>query len=242
MQREWFVFYASFLSAIEHLPETNQLRAYQYLTGYALRWVDPPQWEDGIAYAIYLMAKPQIDKNNERFVNWCKWGAPQWNSNAVKERWNTTKQPKTTEGQPTGEKKQPKEKDKDNVKDNVKEKDKDNVKDNVKEKDISSNEEIKNNRKNKKINYSSEFESFWRAYPRKKGKQKAREAWENAISWGNDPELLIKKASEYATEVRLKKTEEGYIKRPQGRLNEWRFDDEYFIWKTNEKPDLDDIY
>lgn len=232
MQREWFVFYASFLSAIEHLPENNQLRAYQYLTGYALRWVDPPQWEDGIAYAIYLMAKPQIDKNNERFVNWCKWGAPQWNSNAAKDWGNTTKQPKTTEGQPTHEKKQPKEKDKDNVKDNVK------------EKDTSSNEEVKNknNRKNKKINYSSEFESFWRAYPRKKGKQKAREAWENAISWGNDPELLIKKASEYATEVRLKKTEEGYIKRPQGRLNEWRFDDEYFIWKTNEKPDLDDIY
>lgn len=230
MQREWFVFYASFLSAIEHLPENNQLRAYQYLTGYALRWVDPPQWEDGIAYAIYLMAKPQIDKNNERFVNWCKWGAPQWNSNAAKDWGNTTKQPKTTEGQPTHEKKQPK--------------DKDNVKDNVKEKDTSSNEEVKNknNRKNKKINYSSEFESFWRAYPRKKGKQKAREAWENAISWGNDPELLIKKASEYATEVRLKKTEEGYIKRPQGRLNEWRFDDEYFIWKTNEKPDLDDIY
>lgn len=105
MQREWFVFYASFLSAIEHLPEINQLRAYQYLTGYALRWVDPPQWEDGIAYAIYLMAKPQIDKNNERFVNWCKWGAPQWNSNAVKDWWNTTKQPKTTEGQPTHEKK-----------------------------------------------------------------------------------------------------------------------------------------
>lgn len=232
MQREWFVFYASFLSAIEHLPETNQLRAYQYLTGYALRWVDPPQWEDGIAYAIYLMAKPQIDKNNERFVNWCRWGAPQWNSNAAKDWGNTTKQPKTTEGQPTHEKKQPKEKDKDNVKDNVK------------EKDTSSNEEVKNknNRKNKKINYSSEFESFWRAYPRKKGKQKAREAWENAISWGNDPELLIRKASEYATEVRLKKTEEGYIKRPQGRLNDWRFDDEYFIWKTNEKPDLDDIY
>lgn len=232
MQREWFVFYASFLSAIEHLPETNQLRAYQYLTGYALRWVDPPQWEDGIAYAIYLMAKPQIDKNNERFVNWCKWGAPQWNSNAAKDWGNTTKQPKTTKGQPTHEKKQPKEKDKDNVKDNVK------------EKDTSSNEEVKNknNRKNKKINYSSEFESFWRAYPRKKGKQKAREAWENAISWGNDPELLIRKASEYATEVRLKKTEEGYIKRPQGRLNDWRFDDEYFIWKTNEKPDLDDIY
>ena len=140
MQREWFVFYASFLSAIEHLPENNQLRAYQYLTGYALRWVDPPQWEDGIAYAIYLMAKPQIDKNNERFVNWCKWGAPQWNSNAAKDWGNTTKQPKTTEGQPTHEKKQPKEKDKDNVKDNVK------------EKDTSSNEEVKNknNRKNKK--------------------------------------------------------------------------------------------
>lgn len=234
MQREWFVFYASFLSAIEHLPEANQLKAYQYLTAYALKGVDPPQWEDGIAYAIFLMAKPQIDKNNERFVNWRKWWAPLWNSNAVKDWQIDTKQPKTTKAQPTGEKKQPKEKEKENVK----EKDKDLLNPSIEEFN-----KIKTKKINKKINYSSDFESFWIAFPRKKGKQKAREAWENAINGGNEPEKLIQKAKDYATEVRLKKTEEAFIKRPQGRLNDWRFDDEYFTGNTaGKKPDLDDIF
>lgn len=227
MQREWFIFYSSFLRAIDYLPKENQLKAYQFIVKYGLNGIDPPQDEDPIAYAIFMMAKPQLDANNKRFVNWAKWWAPQGNSNAKKDWENISKQPKTTEKQPKDNQKQPKEKEKDKVKDNVKEKEK--VKDN------SSNEELKNknnNKKNKKINYSSEFELFRKTYPRKKGKQKAREAWENAINWGNDPELLIKKAGEYATEVKLKKTEEGYIKRPQGWLNEGRRDDEYDTWKT----------
>jgi hypothetical protein len=53
---------------------------------------------------------------------------------------------------------------------------------------------------------------------------------------------LIKKAGEYATEVKLKKTEEGYIKRAQGWLNDGRWDDEYDIGATGKKPDLNDLY
>ena len=103
----------------------------------------------------------------------------------------------------------------------------------------SSNEEVNKNKnkinkknKTKKIRYSPKFEEFWKAYPLKKGKQKAFQAWTSAIKWGNDPNLIIKKAWEYTLEIKHKKTEECYIKRAQGWLNDWRWDDEYDTWKT----------
>ena len=101
----------------------------------------------------------------------------------------------------------------------------------------SSNEEVNKNKinkknKTKKLWYSSEFEEFWKAYPLKKGKQKAFQAWTEAIKWGNDPNLIIKKAWEYTLEIKHKKTEESYIKRAQGWLNDWRWDDDYDTWKT----------
>ena len=79
-----FVFYQSFLDAVECLNDENQLHAYQYITKYALYWVNPPSNEDPIAYAIFLMARPQIDANSDRRKNGCKWWAKPWNQNARK--------------------------------------------------------------------------------------------------------------------------------------------------------------
>ena len=72
-----FVFYQSFSNAIKCLPKENQLYAYQYITEYALQWVLPDANEDSVAYAIFLMAKPQIDANIDRRKNGNKWGRPQ---------------------------------------------------------------------------------------------------------------------------------------------------------------------
>ena len=119
--------------------------------------------------------------------------------------------------------------------------DSDSVSDSDNDNDLitSSNEEVNKNKnkinkknKTKKIRYSPKFEEFWKAYPLKKGKQKAFQAWTSAIKWGNDPNLIIKKAWEYALELKHKKTEECYIKRAQWWLNDWRWDDEYDTWKT----------
>ena len=50
---------------------------------------------------------------------------------------------------------------------------------------------------------------------------------------------MISKASDYAKECSLKHVEERYIKRPQGWLNDARYDDDFF---TGSKPvDLDAI-
>jgi len=61
------------------------------------------------------------------------------------------------------------------------------------------------------------------------------------LSW-NNPEKLIKKAWEYATEIRLKRIEEKYIKYAQWWLNEWRFDDDYYLWEQKQQPDLSVLY
>lgn len=76
---------------------------------YGLYWNEieiewPAMW-------MFLLIKPQLDANNRKFVNWTKWGkywhlwgAPEWNSNAVKTWENISKQPqnnpKTTPNQP----------------------------------------------------------------------------------------------------------------------------------------------
>lgn len=89
------------------------------------------------------------------------------------------------------------------------------------------------------IDYSPEFESFWSVYPKRKGKARAWEAWCRLISGGQDASYLIRKATDYAKECSLKHVEEHFIKRPQGWLNDCRFDDDYFTGTT--QVDLDAI-
>ena len=232
--RESFVFYKSFREAIENLPDENQLNAFKFVIGYWLFGIIPKPSKDPVAYAIFVMAKPQIDANNVRYINWTKWGRPKWT-------WDYLKKPNDnqtlTEPKPNV-----------NVNDNVNVNGNGNVNENenVKEKKLNQKKEeeevIKNKKIKQKVVYSDLFESFRKAYPKKKGKQKAREAWENAIKWGNDPKLLITKAWEYATEIKLKRVEDKFIKFAQWWLNEWRFDDDYFTGNNWIKPNLDDLY
>lgn len=233
MQRDSFIRYESFSKAINVLPEANQLHAYKFIVDYGLYGIEPEQEVDPVGYAIFLMARPQLDANNKRYINWKKW----------KEYWTLGGRPqknwenmlKTPKGENHNPNKTPNVNENDNVNENVNENVNVNANDNV-------NEKIKTKKINKKIIYSEDFESFRKAYPKKKGKQKARESWENAIKWGYDPKLLITKAWEYATEIKLKRVEDKFIKMAQWRLNDWRFDDDYFTGNNNEKPDLDVIY
>ena len=221
--RESFVFYLSFWEAIENLPPEHQLNAFIFIICYWLFGIVPEVTKDPIAYSIFVMAKPQIDANNKRYLNWVKWWRPEktFENSRKPNRNQTVTKPKPNVNVNVNE----------NVNENV------NVNGNVNE-----NEKKKNKKINEKVVYSELFESFWKAYPKKKGKQKAREAWENAIKWGNDPKHLITKAWEYATEIKLKRVEEKFIKFAQWWLNEWRFDDDYFTGNDNQKPDLDDLY
>lgn len=133
MERDWFVFYKSFITGIDTIPDAaEQLKAYKYIIRYWIFW-ECPEEENSIAYGFFSMAKPQIDANNKRFANgkkwwqfWHLWWAPEWNQNAVKS-WNNLQNnpngveqnnPKTT----PKEKEKEKEKEKDIKEKNKKEK------------------------------------------------------------------------------------------------------------------------
>lgn len=72
--RDSVVFYRSFYEAIKRLPEKEQAESFRAIMEYALNDKEPEEY--GVAMAIYLMAKPQIDANNKRYQNGNKGGRP----------------------------------------------------------------------------------------------------------------------------------------------------------------------
>ena len=95
--KDSFVFYKSFFDAIEELPEEHQLEAYRSIMMLALFGID--EKPSGLASIVYIMAKPQIEANYEKYENGKKGGAPKGNKNAKRKQLDETmennqKQPK----------------------------------------------------------------------------------------------------------------------------------------------------
>ena len=84
--KESFVFYKSFLDAIELLPEGEQLKAFKLIAHYGANG-EMPEGEQTLANAIFLMAKPNIDATKEKRSNGKKGGRPakETEKNAEKE-------------------------------------------------------------------------------------------------------------------------------------------------------------
>ena len=98
MERDSFVFYKSFIDGIDVIPDQmEQFKAYRYIVRYWIYWEEPEE-NNSMAYAIFVMAKPQIDANNKRFIDGQRWWAPRWNQNAKKQWSDLTNQYKTTSG------------------------------------------------------------------------------------------------------------------------------------------------
>lgn len=140
--RDGFIFYKSFYEAIHELDFEDQCAVYEAIFEYQFNNSEPHL--EGVKKAIWLLIKPQLDANNQRYENGKKGGAPTGNTNASKKE-NNQKQPKnnqkTTNGcftkQPKTTEKQPKEKEKENVKEKVNDK----VKDKEKEKEAETENE-----------------------------------------------------------------------------------------------------
>ena len=73
MERESFVFYASFLEGIEGLSNESQLKVYQAVTNFAIRGIEPTNLI-GIEKNIFALIKPQILANNKKYKNGCSGG------------------------------------------------------------------------------------------------------------------------------------------------------------------------
>ena len=124
--RESIVFYRSFYEAIKELSAEEFRNAVMAIMEYGLN--DSEIDTSGVAKAILIMAKPQIDKNNKRYENGLRGGTkPKQNQNETKLEPNsnqsgTKAEPKRTKPEPN-----------DNVNDN----------DNVNVNDIKESEEKK---------------------------------------------------------------------------------------------------
>ena len=83
-ERDSFVFYRSFYEAVEDLDIETQWKIFKSIIEYGLDGVLPDL--DGVARAVFLMAKPQLDANYRRYLNGKKGGAPKGSHNNPKGR------------------------------------------------------------------------------------------------------------------------------------------------------------
>ena len=113
-----FIFYGSFLKALETLPDDERLKAYDMICRYALYGEDPAG--DGPALGMFYMAQAQIDANHRRRENGQKGGRPKTKDKPNHNQTETKAKPAHNQ---TETKPKPKEKVKEKVK--VKEKEKD---------------------------------------------------------------------------------------------------------------------
>ena len=94
---------------------------------------------------------------------------------------------------------------------------------------------------------STDFDAFWAAYPKKRGKWQAVAAWNNAVK-RDTPENIIAGAKGYAEQIKRDSVQAQYIKYPQGWLNDdrWRENQPLQVperfaksgWRLNERGDL----
>ena len=74
MTRDSFIFYGSFFEALSCLEDDTRLKCYDAVVEYALTGNEVEL--EGVSKAVFALIKPQIDANNERYVNGCKGGRP----------------------------------------------------------------------------------------------------------------------------------------------------------------------
>ena len=84
MERESFIFYRSYAEAIRSLPKENQIGVLEGLLAYAIDGEEPEL--SGIERAVFVLMKPQLDANNQRYENGKKGGRPSKEKPSVSEK------------------------------------------------------------------------------------------------------------------------------------------------------------
>lgn len=107
--RDSVLFYRSFYDALKNIPDEERLKVYDAIMEYSM--YDNETALEGVAYAVFLLAKPQIDANNRRYENGCKAKSKQTGSKPEANRKQTGNKPEAKEK----EKEKEKVKEKDNT-------------------------------------------------------------------------------------------------------------------------------
>ncbi len=195
MERESFIFYASFLEGIEALNSAEEKwEAVKAIFDYGLKGIDKPP--EGYAKIPYIMAKPQINANNQRYENGKK-GAEYGKLGGRPRKDGELKNPIGVND------KNPKKTPNDNVNVN------DNVNENV---NVNENENVNKNNKNTmcKAEALALFERVWKLYPNKKGKAQVSETQKKRLLTIGES-ALVKAIERYKTAL----LQDGGWRKPQ---------------------------
>ena len=115
---------------------------------------------------------------------------------------------------------------------------------NLKENNIDNNivNNIGNNKeKISKKEIETEFESLWKRYPNKKGKESAYKSYEKARANGNTYDEVLNGLENYLKEIEVKKTDKQYIKHGSTWFSQHCWQDEY-VTAVEEKPNEYDSF
>lgn len=98
--------------------------------------------------------------------------------------------------------------------------------------------------KKKVVAYSSEFEIFWSAYPRKDGsKSEAFKNYQKSVDMVVTPEMILAGALAYKAQITSEKTESRYIAHASAWLHQRRWEAEYRLEKDDkQKPMGETLY
>lgn len=210
MIRDSFVFYRSFAEALHELDAETYKSAMEAILGYALDGSEPET--NGIARAMFLMAKPQIDANNQRFLNGARGGRKPKPNQA-----ETETEPKLTKPKPNVTKAEP------NHNQTITE-----TEPNLTEAKPNVNVNVNVNVNDKKHKYiCSKFGEFWSEYPRKVGKALAETAYKKKAVNAETEQAILDGLRRYNQLQWSKWTGEQrqYIPYPASWLNAGRWAD-----------------
>lgn len=129
IERDGFIFYKSFYKAVKNLKAEDFKSAVMAILEYGLDGIEAED-DESIAHMVFELVKPNIDANNQKYINGkkgaahgAKGGRPKADENPEGENQNPTKTP--TEPQenpketPQAENETPKEKEEEEEKDNI---------------------------------------------------------------------------------------------------------------------------
>lgn len=84
-----------------------------------------------------------------------------------------------------------------------------------------------NNKTVNKVDLEKRFNELWKLYPNKKGKPVALRAYKNAIKDGVTDDEVRSGINKYLTEIKVKQTEQQYIKHGSTWFNQKAWEDDY---------------
>lgn len=118
IERDGFIFYRSFYKAVKNLKAEDFKNAVMAILEYGLEGIEAED-DESIAHMVFELVKPNIDANNQKYINGkkgashgAKGGRPKMDENPTSENQNPTETPQA-------ENKTPKEKEEEEEKDNI---------------------------------------------------------------------------------------------------------------------------